>query len=92
VAAGAGNSPETPRSDLSGATYGAHTNAVVLDTDQGGIVVPSFLGKPLRSAVESAQDTGLEIDVVGDGIARDQQPPPGAHVQAGSHVLVRFAR
>ena len=92
-AARAANSSATPRSDLPGVPYGAHTNnTVVLDADQGGIVVPSFLGKPLRSAVESAQDTGIELDVVGDGIARDQQPPPGAHVQAGSHVLVRFAR
>jgi cell division protein FtsI (penicillin-binding protein 3) len=65
---------------------------VVLDPEQGGIVVPSFLGKPLRSAVESAQDSGIELDVVGDGIARDQQPPPGAHVTPGAHVVVRFER
>jgi PASTA domain len=65
---------------------------VVLDPEQGGIVVPSFLGKPLRSAVESAQDSGIELDVVGDGIARDQQPPPGAHVTPGTHVVVRFER
>ena len=32
------------------------------------------------------------VEEVGDGIARDQQPPPGAHVPAGAHVLVRFTR
>jgi cell division protein FtsI (penicillin-binding protein 3) len=68
------------------------TGTVVLDADQGGIVVPSFVGKPLRTAVEAAQDTGLELDIVGDGIARDQQPPPGSHVAPGAHVIVRFER
>ncbi len=68
------------------------SGTVILDAGQGGIVVPSFLGKPLRLAVESAQDSGLELDVVGDGIARDQQPPPGSHVAPGAHVIVRFER
>ena len=65
---------------------------MVLDADQGGIVVPSFVGKPLRSAVESAQNSGIELDVIGDGIAREQQPPPGSHVAPGAHVIVKFER
>lgn len=90
----AANSSPPQHPDASGTPpyAGRTSNTVVLDTDQGGIIVPSFLGKPLRSAVESAQDTGIELDVVGDGIARDQQPPPGAHVSPGAHVVVRFAR
>ena len=50
---------------------------VVLDVDSG-VVVPSFLGKPLRSAVESAQQSGLEINAIGSGIARQQWPAPGS--------------
>jgi len=76
--------PSMPARPMSG--------TVVLDAEQGGIVVPSFVGKPLRLAVESAQESGLELDVVGDGIARDQQPPPGSHVAPGAHVIVRFER
>ena len=39
-----------------------------------GIVVPSFMGKSLRSAVEVAQQNGLEINALGSGIARQQSP------------------
>jgi len=62
---------------------------VVLDVDSG-VVVPSFLGKPLRSAVEIAQQSGLEIDAVGSGVAREQWPAPGSHLASGQHITVRF--
>jgi cell division protein FtsI (penicillin-binding protein 3) len=62
---------------------------VVLDVDSG-VVVPSFLGKPLRSAVEIAQQSGLEINAVGSGIAREQWPAPGSHLTSGQHITVRF--
>ncbi len=65
---------------------------IVLDVEQGGIVVPSFLGKPLRSVVESAENSGLEVDAVGSGVATEQSPPPGSHVAAGAHIAVRFGR
>jgi cell division protein FtsI (penicillin-binding protein 3) len=62
---------------------------VVLDVDSG-VIVPSFLGKPLRSAVEIAQQSGLEISAVGSGIAREQWPAPGSHLSSGQHITVRF--
>jgi cell division protein FtsI (penicillin-binding protein 3) len=65
---------------------------VVLDVEQGGIVVPSFMGKSVRSAVEEAEQSGLDLDAVGSGVAKDQSPPPGAHVTAGSRVTVKFVR
>jgi len=65
---------------------------VVLEVEEGGIEVPSFLGKNLRVAMEAAQDVGLDLDAVGSGVAREQSPLPGAHVAAGSRVVVRFAR
>ena len=64
--------------------------AVVLAVDSG-IVVPSFMGKSLRSAVEVAQQSGVEINVVGSGIARQQSPEPGGHLLAGQKVMVRFS-
>ena len=65
---------------------------VVLDVEEGGIEVPSFLGKSLRMAIEAAQDLGLDLDAIGSGTAREQSPPPGAHVAAGSRITVRFGR
>ena len=65
---------------------------VVLDVEEGGIEVPSFLGKNLRVAIEAAQDAGLDLDAVGSGVAREQSPLPGAHVAAGSHITVHFGR
>src|SRR5216684_1158933 len=35
------------------------TGTVVLDVEQGGIEVPSFVGKTVRGAVEAAQNAGL---------------------------------
>ena len=63
---------------------------VVLNVDSG-IVVPSFMGKSLRASIETAQQNGLEISVLGSGIARQQSPPPGAHLLAGQKVTVRFS-
>ncbi|HEX9110411.1 MAG TPA: penicillin-binding protein [Terriglobales bacterium] len=68
------------------------SGTVVLDVEEGGIAVPSFLGKSVRAAVEAAQDAGLDLDAVGSGIAREQLPLPGSHVAAGSRVTVRFGR
>jgi cell division protein FtsI (penicillin-binding protein 3) len=65
---------------------------VVFDVEEGGIEVPSFLGKNLRVAVEAAQDAGLDLDAIGSGVAREQSPQPGARVAAGSRVRVRFGR
>jgi cell division protein FtsI (penicillin-binding protein 3) len=65
---------------------------VVLDISQGGIEVPSFAGKTLRSAVETAQEAGLELEAVGSGVARLQSPLAGTHVAAGAHVIVQFGR
>jgi cell division protein FtsI (penicillin-binding protein 3) len=62
---------------------------VVLDVDSG-VIVPSFLGKPLRSAVESAQQSGLEINAIGSGVARQQWPAPGSHLPSGQKITVRF--
>jgi cell division protein FtsI/penicillin-binding protein 2 len=68
------------------------TGTVVLDVEQGGIEVPSFVGKTVRGAVEAAQDAGLELDAVGSGVARQQTPVAGTHVAAGARVTVQFGR
>ena len=70
----------------------ASNETVVLDVEQGGIEVPSFIGKSVRNALELAEDSGLELNLVGSGIAREQSPAPGSHVTAGSRVVVKFGR
>jgi len=76
---------ETPAS-------GSSTGTVVFEVEQGGIEVPSFIGKSVRSALETAQDSGLELNPLGSGIAREQSPAAGSHVSAGSRVVVKFGR
>lgn len=68
------------------------SGTVVLDVEQGGIVVPSFLGKSVRTAIEMAQENGLDLDAVGSGLGRQQSPAPGSHVASGSQVTVKFGR
>jgi cell division protein FtsI (penicillin-binding protein 3) len=70
----------------------AETGTVVLEVEQGGIEVPSFVGKTVRGAVEAAQNVGLQLEAVGSGLARQQSPPPGTHVTAGARVTVQFGR
>src|SRR5579872_4676909 len=65
---------------------------VVLDVEQGGIAVPSFVGKSVRSAIEIAEANGFDLEIVGSGIAQDQSPAPGAHVVSGAKIIVRFGR
>jgi cell division protein FtsI (penicillin-binding protein 3) len=83
----------TPTSDAGASSSRLPTNGtVVLDVEQGGIVVPSFAGKTVRAAIELAQDSGLDLDAIGSGLARVQMPAPGTHVASGSRVEVRFGR
>ena len=65
---------------------------IVLEVEQGGIEVPSFIGKSVRGAIETAQDSGLELNPVGSGRAREQSPAPGVHVPSGSTIVVKFGR
>lgn len=65
---------------------------LVLEVERGGIEVPSFIGKGLRNALETAQDNGLELTPIGSGIAREQSPAPGTHVAAGARIVVKFGR
>jgi hypothetical protein len=87
----AANSPVT-QSENSPPQKLPASGTVVLDVEEGGIEVPSFLGKNLRVAIEAAQEAGLDLDAVGSGTAREQSPLPGAHVAAGSRITVRFGR
>ena len=65
---------------------------VVLDVEQTTVIVPSFVGKSVRAAIEMAEDAGLDLDAVGSGLAREQAPAPGTRLPSGAKVTVRFGR
>jgi len=86
------SSPPAKIPESTAATTLPTAGTVVLDVEQGGIVVPSFVGKTVRSALDAAQDAGLELEPVGSGVGRQQTPTAGTHVPAGSRVTVQFGR
>jgi hypothetical protein len=82
----------TPQSSVITTPSLPANGTVVLDVEQGGIAVPSFVGKSIRSAIEIAEANGLDLEIVGSGIAQDQSPVAGAHVPSGAKITVRFGR
>lgn len=70
----------------------AAPGGTVIMNVESGVLVPSVIGMPLRSAIEAAARAGLEIDATGSGIARVQSPPPGSRIPAGARIAVRFSR
>jgi cell division protein FtsI (penicillin-binding protein 3) len=69
----------------------ARGGTVVLDVG-GSSTVPSLLGLSMRGAIEAAHKSGFELQVMGSGTAREQQPPPGSYLPPGSRIAVRFSR
>jgi cell division protein FtsI (penicillin-binding protein 3) len=59
---------------------------------EGGPVVPNFAGKSMRGAIELAEQSGIALNAMGSGVAREQLPPAGTHVAPHATVIVRFAR
>ena len=68
------------------------TNGTVILAEGRQAVAPALLGKTVRAALEAAQNAGVEIDVVGSGVARAQVPAAGERIPPGTHVMVRFER
>ncbi len=85
---GFGAAPASARASALPPSHGT----VILEVEQGGIVVPSFAGKSVRAAIELAEDSGLDLDAVGSGVGRDQSPAPGTRVPSGARVTVSFGR
>jgi cell division protein FtsI (penicillin-binding protein 3) len=65
---------------------------VVAVTDGTAPKAPNFVGKTVRDVMQEATATGIEVDMLGDGLARAQNPPAGALLTPGEHIRVRFQR
>jgi cell division protein FtsI (penicillin-binding protein 3) len=79
----------TPLRAPSPAPIDARGGTVVLDVG-GSSTVPSLLGLSMRDAIGTAHKAGFELQVVGSGTAREQQPPAGSFLPPGSKIAVRF--
>jgi len=87
-------SPDLPgpvASQTGGATSQPPANAIVV-ADAGQLRVPSLIGLPIREIIEQAGSAGLQVEIAGDGIAREQAPAPGTVVAPGTKIVVRCAR
>jgi cell division protein FtsI (penicillin-binding protein 3) len=56
------------------------------------VAVPSFVGASVRDVVERAGTAGLAVQLLGNGMARQQAPAAGTLVPMGTEIVVRFAR
>ncbi|HEX4165220.1 MAG TPA: penicillin-binding protein [Bryobacteraceae bacterium] len=61
-------------------------------TEPNAPKVPNFVGKTVQDVMEEAAATGIQVDFFGNGMARTQTPAPGALLEPGAHIAVRFAR
>ena len=57
-----------------------------------GPKVPDFRGMTLRAVLEESAATGVQIEVLGNGLARNQEPAAGSILQRGARVRVQFTR
>jgi membrane peptidoglycan carboxypeptidase len=63
-----------------------------LNSSLTGRQVPDFRGMTLRSVLEESAARGLQLEVSGSGLARGQEPAPGAVLPPGERVRVQFSR
>ncbi|MGA3189846.1 MAG: penicillin-binding protein [Bryobacteraceae bacterium] len=57
-----------------------------------GPKVPNFRGMTLRAVLEESAAKGLQIEVLGNGLVRDQEPAAGSILAPGARVRVQFTR
>jgi cell division protein FtsI (penicillin-binding protein 3) len=75
------------------ATDGAvRPDEVVAVINGAAPMAPNFVGKTVRDVIEEATAIGIEVDMLGDGLARVQYPPAGTLLTRGEHIRVRFQR
>lgn len=81
----------SPEADNNEDGAAASSGTVVLDYE-GGIMVPDFRGRSLRSVAQTCEDLGLEPVLQGEGAAQEQKPAAGTRVVPGAKVTVWFGQ
>ena len=85
------NAPQRTQARATPLGAASNSNSVTLSSVKN-IAVPSLAGLSVRQVIEKAAETGLQVEIVGDGTVRNQAPAPGTMVQPGTHVVVRCTR
>jgi cell division protein FtsI/penicillin-binding protein 2 len=57
-------------------------------SDGKKLTVPSLVGLPVRKVIEAASASGLDVQIMGSGTAREQAPAPGTQVPTGTKIVV----
>jgi len=68
------------------------STTVPLNNNAHHVRVPTLTGLPVRKVIEQASGAGLEVQVVGFGLCKQQSPEAGAMVAPGTHVVVHCGR
>jgi cell division protein FtsI (penicillin-binding protein 3) len=68
------------------------TPSQVTINDGKKLEVPTFIGLPVRRIIETAAETGLDVQIIGSGTAREQAPAPGTQVPVGTKIIVHCGR
>ena len=68
----------------------AAASGATADSDPDAPKVPNFVGKTIKDVMTEAAADGLDVDLLGSGLARAQTPQPGAALLPGEHIRVRF--
>ena len=84
------HSPAPSSAALTASNSSASSSSVV--AEGATLRVPSLIGLSVRQVIEQAASSGLEVEIVGNGAAREQVPASGAMVRPGTKVVVRCAR
>ena len=66
-------------------------SVVAVGVEQRNLKVPSLVGLPLRKVIEVSAAAGLEVQMIGNGTAREQAPAPGTMVAKGTQIVVKCA-
>ena len=88
----AGNQQLSEASPPDSAPAAEPRQAYVAISDGKKFNVPSLVGLPIRTAIETAAAAGLQMQISGTGSVREQAPAPGTKVPSGTKVVVRCGR
>jgi cell division protein FtsI (penicillin-binding protein 3) len=68
------------------------TPSQVTIDDGKKLAVPTLIGLPVRKVIETASAAGLDVQIIGNGTAREQAPAPGTQVRVGTKIVVHCGR
>jgi len=68
------------------------TSQVLKINDGKKLTVPTLIGLPMRRVIEAASAAGLDVQIIGNGTAREQAPVPGTQVPVGTKIVVHCGR